>query len=158
MPDIQLITCDLIDEVRAKAEASARRRMNHNFHPSMEDNPHRLLNVLLRGTYVRPHRHLDPPKAESFIVVQGVRAPVCVRRRRPRPGESTPAPGGPTIGIDIAPGIWHTILADSDCATIFEVKPGPWSPITDKAFAAWGAPRGRPRRARLSGKPSRPAV
>jgi cupin fold WbuC family metalloprotein len=37
----------------------------------MEDNPHRFLNVMIRGTYVTPHRHRDPPKSESFIVLEG---------------------------------------------------------------------------------------
>jgi cupin fold WbuC family metalloprotein len=46
--------------------------MNYNFHQSAEENPHRFLNVLLKGTYVRPHRHLTPPKAESFLILEGV--------------------------------------------------------------------------------------
>ena len=35
------------------------------------DNPHRFLNVMAKGTYIAPHRHLDPRKAESFLVLRG---------------------------------------------------------------------------------------
>lgn len=72
MNDAQLITGSLFDAVEALAQASPRLRMNHNFHRDAFENPHRFLNVLLRGTYVRPHRHLDPPKAESFLILEGI--------------------------------------------------------------------------------------
>ena len=26
---------------------------------------------MIQGTYIAPHRHRDPPKAESFIVLEG---------------------------------------------------------------------------------------
>ena len=77
MQGIQLITTELFAEVEAKAAASPRLRMNHNFHSGPEDNPHRMLNVLLRGTYVRPHRHVTPPKSEAFLPLTGQVGIVC---------------------------------------------------------------------------------
>ncbi len=68
---IQLITADLVESIAAQAQASPRRRKNYNFHDSDTDNPHRFLNVFLEGSYVRPHRHRTPPKAESFVVLSG---------------------------------------------------------------------------------------
>lgn len=144
MPEIQLITADLIEDVRRQAGLSPRRRMNHNFHASMEENPHRLLNVLLRGTYVRPHRHLDPPKAESFVVLQGRARLFVFDDSGVVQLNQRLESGGPVFGIDLAPGVWHTILSDCDCAVIFEIKPGPWSPVTDKSFAPWAPPEGDP--------------
>jgi cupin fold WbuC family metalloprotein len=70
-PAIQLISGALFDSVTALASASRRRRMNHNFHSGAGDNPHRFLNVLMLGTYIRPHRHSVPPKTESFVVLEG---------------------------------------------------------------------------------------
>jgi cupin fold WbuC family metalloprotein len=70
--EVKLIASALFDSVAELAAASPRLRMNHNFHAEMADNPHRLLNVLLSGTYVRPHRHTDSPKAESSLVLEGV--------------------------------------------------------------------------------------
>ena len=72
MPEVKLISGALFDTVAALATASPRLRMNYNFHSDPADNPHRFLNVLLRGTYIRPHRHLVPPKSESFLVLEGM--------------------------------------------------------------------------------------
>jgi len=145
VPDVQLITRGLIGEVRARAEQSPRLRMNHNFHASMEDNPHRFLNVLLRGTYVRPHRHLDPPKAESWVILEGEAVLLTFDDAGAVTGRWVFSSGGDVIGIDIVPGIWHTVCALSECAVIYEVKPGPWAPATDKEFAQWAPAEGDPR-------------
>jgi cupin fold WbuC family metalloprotein len=47
------------------------------------------------------------------------------------------SPEGRLWGIDIQPGVWHTILPRTERVVCFEVKPGPWLPSTDKEFAAW---------------------
>lgn len=140
---VQIITGQLFDEVASRAAASPRRRMNHNFHAGPDDNPHRFLNVLLRGTYIRPHRHIEPAKAETFLVLEGEAEVVIfddsgsVTERHLLGGTSA---AGKTWGIDIEPGVWHTIIAVTGRAVCFEVKPGPWEPSTDKDFASW-APR-----------------
>ena len=140
MNDAQLITGSLFDAVEALAQASPRLRMNHNFHHDAFENPHRFLNVLLRGTYVRPHRHLDPPKAESFLILEGVADAILFDdsgavTARYRLGEDSPE--GRLWGVDIQPGVWHTILPRTERVVCFEVKPGPWLPSTDKEFADW---------------------
>ena len=137
---VQLITETLFDAVAERAASSPRRRMNHNFHSSPQENPHRFLNVLLKGTYIRPHRHVDPPKTETFVVLEG-EAEVLVFdaggqvTERYLLGRRTAA--GKNWGIDLPPGIWHTILAVTDRVTCLEVKPGPWEPATDKDWAPW---------------------
>jgi cupin fold WbuC family metalloprotein len=133
---VQIIDEDLFHQVAERAQASARRRMNHNFHGSAEDNPHRFLNVLLRGTYIRPHRHLTPPKSEAFLVLEGVAEVIVFTeegaiRARYRLG------GGKVWGVDLAPGVWHTVVAVSERVVCYEVKPGPWEAATDKEFAEW---------------------
>src|ERR1022692_1198449 len=72
MQAVQLISQSLIDSVAQLAESSPRLRMNHNFHANATDNPHRFLNVLLAGTYIRPHRHANPAKPESFLLLEGI--------------------------------------------------------------------------------------
>jgi cupin fold WbuC family metalloprotein len=143
---VQLIDSPLFEEVTQRAAASARRRMNHNFHSGPDDNPHRFLNVLLRGTYIRPHRHLDPPKSETFLVLEG-HIRLLVFNENGDITESHEA--GDTLqprvwGVDLSPGVWHTILALSDRAVCFEVKPGPWQPASDKEFAEWAPKEGDP--------------
>jgi cupin fold WbuC family metalloprotein len=137
-PDIQVLDAALFGELIQRAEMSARRRTNHNFHRSMEENPHRFLNVMLRGTYVTPHRHLDPPKSESFLVLSGEMAFFAF--------DDTGSVirqillGRDPMGVDIQPGVWHTLVVLSEEAVCFEVKPGPYSVANDKDFAPW-APR-----------------
>jgi cupin fold WbuC family metalloprotein len=121
--------------------------MNHNFHTGPNDNPHRFLNVLLAGTYVRPHRHATPPKAESFVVLEGAVDVVLFddhgsETARYRLGTVTA--DGHLWGVDLPPGVWHTVVARSPRAVCFEVKPGPWEPASDKDFAPWAPAEGDP--------------
>ena len=43
--------------------------MNYNFHQSLEDKCHRMLNAVEPGTVVPIHRH--PTKDESFVILRG---------------------------------------------------------------------------------------
>ena len=141
MQQVKLISQSLIDSVAHLAQSSPRLRMNHNFHAGAGDNPHRFLNVLLAGTYIRPHRHANPPKAESFILLEGIADVVTfndqglVTARYRLGGESSGE--GHLWGVDIPAAIWHTIVPRTNRAVCFEVKPGPWLPETDKEFAPW---------------------
>jgi cupin fold WbuC family metalloprotein len=143
---VQILSRDLLEKVLEQARQSPRRRMNFNFHGSMEDNPHRFLNVMLRGTYVRPHRHTDPPKAEAFVILEGQVAFILfdeegkpVRYEVLGPGE-----GSTGVGVDVPPGHWHTLTPITEHAICYEVKPGPFSPVTDKEFAPWAPMEGDP--------------
>ncbi|MGA2715546.1 MAG: WbuC family cupin fold metalloprotein [Bryobacteraceae bacterium] len=140
MTEVKLISGSLFDTVAALAEASPRLRMNYNFHSGPGDNPHRFLNVLLRGTYIRPHRHLAPPKSEAFLVLEGMADVILFDddgaiTARYRLGEESPE--GRLWGVDISPGVWHTILPRTTRVVCFEVKPGPWVAANDKEFANW---------------------
>jgi cupin fold WbuC family metalloprotein len=137
---LQLITEELIQATLAEARRSPRRRMNHNFHAGADDNPHRFLNVLLQHTYIAPHRHSNPPKAESFLVLEGRVALFCFDDAGAVRSRHVLERGGAAFGIDLAPGVWHTLTAVTPHAVCYEVKPGPWDPASDKEFAVW-APR-----------------
>jgi len=154
MNSVQLIDQALLNATIERARQSTRLRTNHNFHTGPDDNPHRFLNAWVRGTYGAPHRHAAPPKAESFIVLQGEVAVLLfddagtVLARH--------VLGRDVFGIDLAPGVWHTLAPLSDVAVCFEVKPGPYDVATDKEFAPWAPPEGSPEApaylARLLGK------
>ena len=152
-PPVQLITEQLINTVVKQAQQSTRRRKNHNFHVSDDDNPHRFLNVLLAGSYVQPHRHLRPPKAESLVVLIGHVVVFLfdddgnvisghILGHGPF-AEQVPAQvSGVAVarGIDLQPGVWHCVASLTPVAVCYEVKPGPWDTARDKEFAPW-APR-----------------
>lgn len=139
LQEIQLISDSLIHATLNQAKSSQRMRMNYNFHSTMEENPHRFLNVMLKGTYIQPHRHFEDPKSESFIIMQG-RAAFLVFDDE---GKCTlcsildSSGKGDAYGIDIAPGVWHTLHVLSESVVCFEVKPGPYTQASDKEFASW---------------------
>lgn len=128
--------------MKQRAVASERLRVNHNLHGSLDEAVHRFLNVMARGTYVAPHRHTTPPKPESFVVLEGEVAVVefCESGEIEWITRLGPATNPRIHGIDLAAGVWHTLVVLSSVAVIFEVKPGPYLPATDKDFAPW-APR-----------------
>ncbi len=140
--DLQFLTSALFEDLLERARHSPRLRTNHNFHRSMEENPHRFLNVMLRGTYIAPHRHLDPPKSESFLILSGAVAFFTFDDH----GQVTTVDvlGRDPVGIDIQPGVWHTMAVLSDHAICFEVKPGPYAAADDKDFAGWAPREGQP--------------
>lgn len=133
---------ELIARVTEGALQSPRRRMNFNFHSSPGDNPHRFLNVMLRGTYVQPHRHLNPPKSEAFLALRGAGCAVTFDDTGKVVERHYIGDGYPALGVDIGAGVWHTVVALSDVFVCYEVKPGPWDLATDKEFAAWAPVEG----------------
>jgi len=148
MDPIQTLNSELVKVLIEKAKASPRLRTNYNFHASFQENPHRFLNVMLRGSYFTPHRHLCPPKHESFLVLIGEvgflqfddNGNVIATHRLLSSGLINN--DGSVMGVDIQPGIWHNLVVISDVAVCYEVKPGPYDPNGDKEFASWAPHEG----------------
>jgi cupin fold WbuC family metalloprotein len=140
---VQLIDDALMDATLARAAVAPRGRINHNFHQDMASNPRRFLNAWTRGSYAAPHRHLQVPKPESFVVLRGELA-LFVFDDRGEVTERHVLGRDGLWGIDLAPGLWHTVAAVSETAVCFEVKAGPYDPATDKEFAPWAPREGDP--------------
>ncbi len=142
--DTNLIGEKLIAQVVEGSRLSPRKRMILPFHKGPEASMHRMLNALQPYSYIRPHRHLHPPKAESVILLQG--ALLCFLFSPS--GQVTEvhrlAGGSPEFGVDSEPGQFHTFLALAEDTVIFEVKPGPYEPASDKDFAEWAPAEGTP--------------
>lgn len=136
----RFIDTALLAEVIAEARARPRQRANRNFHPDDDFPAHRLLNAIEPGSWLPPHRHLDPFKDETIVVLTGAlgvvifddAGAVLVARRL--------AANGDCLGIDIPHGTWHTVLALEPGTVIFEAKAGPYRPLLDAELAPW-APR-----------------
>jgi cupin fold WbuC family metalloprotein len=47
-------------------------------------------------------------------------------------------------GVEIAPRIYHTIIALQPSTVVYELKDGPYNPDPDKNFAPWAPPEGSP--------------
>lgn len=137
MTQARLIDRPLLDELVATATAAPRRRKNHNFHRSDFDVAHRLLNAIEPGSYVPPHRHLDPAKDETMLVVRGQLGVVCFDDAGRVTQTSLLVAGGEAIGVDIPHGVWHSVLACSAGTVFFEAKAGPWAPLAEAERAPW---------------------
>lgn len=141
---MKIIDHKLLSEVTAKAKTSSRKRMNYNFHETLDAIVQRMLNALEPGTYVQPHKHETPDKVEAFIILKGKILVVefddvgniiqnCILS----------AENG-VLGAELPPRSWHCIVALEPGSVVYEVKDGPYSPINDKNFAPWAPKEGDP--------------
>jgi cupin fold WbuC family metalloprotein len=130
--------------VSRAAAAAARRRKNHNFHARESDACNRLLNAVEPGSYIAPHRHLDPAKGECAVVVRG-RLGVVFFDDAGRPTETALLePGGEVVGVDVPPGTWHTLVSLAPGSVFFEAKAGPYQPRAADERAPWAPAEGDP--------------
>lgn len=149
MEKVQQITRELIASLVEKAKTAPRRRVNHNFHRKLEENPNRFLNVMMKDSYFTPHRHANPPKPESFLVLQG-KVLCIIFDNSGEIAEAHLMGEGGNYGVDVAAGVWHTIAVLSDTAVCYEVKPGPYVAAKDKDFAPWAPKEGDPNAAQYA--------
>lgn len=137
MAGVQLISLSLLNAVSEAAKASPRQRKNYNFHLDDQDICHRLLNALEPDTYIPPHRHLHPTKAESIVILRG-RVGVLFFDTDGRPTQHcTLQPGSEILGVDISPGVYHSLVALVAGSVFFEAKAGPYVPAGADERAAW---------------------
>ena len=115
---MKIINEALLNETTGRAKQSPRLRMNYNFHEHLDDPVNRLLNALEPGTYLRPHRHLNPNKGE---ITQ-------TQILDPKEG---------VYGAEIKAGTWHGLLVLESGSVIYEIKEGPFAPLAPENFAPW---------------------
>lgn len=134
-----VVGTELLDRTSAHAAANARLREMHLFHESDASPLHRMLNAVEPGSYIRPHRHLHPPKAECFIILRGLAGFAFFDDLGRAPDEDLVLldPQRGPLAVDIRPGVWHTLVSLSPGTVLFEVKTGPYDPMSDKDFAPW---------------------
>ncbi len=135
--DTTLISTDLIRRAVEASRRSPRKRIILPLHKEPKSPLHRMINAMQPYSYIRPHRHLQPPKAESVIVLQG--ALLCFIFSADGEVEHihTLAAGSTHFGIDSEAGVYHTFLALGEDTVLFEAKPGPYEQSSDKDFASW---------------------
>lgn len=143
-PSTQIIAKSLFASLVERAKTSPRLRANHNFHQTAAENPNRFLNVLVEGTYIAPHRHLDPPKPEAFLVLEGQVALFVFEEDGAIAECHLLGPETPSWGVDVPAGVWHSMAVLSPHAVCYELKPGPYVAASDKEFAPWAPREGEP--------------
>jgi cupin fold WbuC family metalloprotein len=117
--------------------------MNYNFHEH-EDPVNRLLNAIEPTSYICPHRHLDPPQEEAFLVLRGSGALILFQEEGAIE-EIVPLDGRrQSWGVDIPAGWYHSIVARESGSVFYEVKRGPYDPSVKKDFAPWAPAESSP--------------
>ena len=137
-----IINDELINKVIDQAAVSPRRRMNYNFHPQLSDPLQRMLNCLESRTYIQPHKHENPDKCEAFIILKGKILVVEFDNTGNVTSHTVLKAGKGVYGVEIAPCVYHCIIAMESGSVVYEVKDGPYTPLDDKNFAPWAPKEG----------------
>jgi cupin fold WbuC family metalloprotein len=139
---LRTVTPADLDELSRGARIAPRRRLNLNIHADYADPCQRMFNAVEPDSYIRPHRHTDPPKAECFVAIRGHFHLLTFDDAGTIVERSELAPSGPAVAADVPVGMWHTIVALEPGSIFFELKPGPYAPLTDKDFAPFAPAEG----------------
>lgn len=134
---MKVINDQLLNETIGKAKQSPRLRMNYNFHEKLDDPINRLLNAMEPGTYLRPHRHLNPDKDEVFLLLRGKVAVFIFDEEGNITEKLVLDPKAGVYGAEIKAGVWHGLLVLESGSVIYEVKQGPFAPLSPENFAPW---------------------
>lgn len=135
-----LIDQKLLDETTGRAKQSPRLRMNYNFHESLDDPINRLLNAMEPGTYLRPHRHKNPDKQEVFLLLRGKAALFLFDDDGNVTEQVILDPANGVYGSEIPCDVWHTLLVLESGSVVYEVKEGPFAPLSPENMAPWSPP------------------
>jgi cupin fold WbuC family metalloprotein len=120
-----------------QARASARGRANLNVHTGPEDAVQRFFNAMQPGTYVHPHRHREAGKWELFVVLSGEVSALTFDEDGTVTARATLGADAAAPLVEVAEHTWHTLVCHRPGTVVFEVKRGPYDPVTDKEFAPW---------------------
>ena len=106
---MKLFSAALLDELSAKASASARGRANHNVHASPQDPVQRFFVVANRNSYFRPHRHRT--KSELALVLRGGFDVLTFDETGCLTARFTVGAGSDHLGYETPRATWHTLIA-----------------------------------------------
>ncbi|BDQ38132.1 hypothetical protein SYK_24920 [Pseudodesulfovibrio nedwellii] len=142
--DVTPLSLTMVGDLLAQSREAPRKRMLQKLHTSHDALAHRMFNAMQPGTYVMPHRHLDPPKDETVLVMAG--SMLYVQFSDDGKVEQTILlqPGTENFGIDVAPHVYHTFIPLKPDTLIFETKTGPYKPDSDKNIPEWAPREGSP--------------
>ncbi|MBF0414774.1 MAG: WbuC family cupin fold metalloprotein [Magnetococcales bacterium] len=143
---LKIFSVEYLDSLVEEAAQSPRIRQHRNIHEGFGESCQRLLNAIGTNSYIRPHRHSLDPKAETLIAVRGKFALVSfddagsvvdvVLFGTEKVDVALP------VGVELAPGTWHTIIALVAGSILLELKAGPFNPDAAKEPAPWAPEEG----------------
>jgi cupin fold WbuC family metalloprotein len=134
---MKIIDKALLDAVSAQAVTNQRLRMNYNFHQQLDDPLNRLLNAMEPGSYFPPHRHKNPDKEEIFLVLRGSVRVIIFDDNGSVVSSTEVSPQKEVYGMEIDAGVWHSLVVLEPNTVVYEVKKGPYVPLTPDNIAPW---------------------
>lgn len=134
---MKIINNELLDSVTQQAVKNTRLRMNYNFHESLDDPINRLLNAMEPDTYLPPHRHKNPDKNEIFLVLRGKVLIFIFDDEGNILSITETSPQSGVYGMEIEAGVWHSLIVLEQGTVVYEIKEGPYAPISPENLAPW---------------------
>lgn len=131
MKHIEIIDDHLMNEVSEQAKASPRLRMNYNFHKSLDEKCHRMLNAVEPGTEIPIHRH--PTKEETFVIMKGKVKVSTYNNKGELQDFAILCLENCLYGVNIPKNVWHTLEA-LEPSMLFECKEGPFVPYEEEGI------------------------
>ncbi len=119
---------ELLNELSEKALENQRLRINYNLHDSLEAPVQRLLNAMEPGTELPVHRHVDT--AETYLILRGALNVLVYSQSGELISEQELNPSKGFYGAHVPAGQWHTVEVLEKGTVIFEVKQGPYRPLS----------------------------
>lgn len=129
------LTDSMLDALCQQAQQSPRLRANHNLHEELSDPVQRLAIAMEPGTLVLPHRH--PQTWEVLLPLRG-RFVVLVFDDAGMVLERTVL-GKECAVLELPANTWHAVLSLDPGGIIFEVKRGPYVPLSEPDIAPWSS-------------------
>ena len=146
-PKSNIVNIDLndISMLKAQVKASRDKRVRICAHHYTSDKLHEMVILIERGSYIRPHKHLD--KTESFHVIEGILDVILFDEL----GNITDIiqmgdfHSGNSFYYRLALSVFHTVVVKSDFVVFHETTNGPfqkeatiyspWSPVQEDLSA-----------------------
>lgn len=132
----------LLDNLMAEAAASPRQRTVYNLH-EYHETVQRMVNAVMPGSYITPHKHENPDKVEMIVALIGRVACVQFDAAGEIQEVHLADAAGLVRAVDIAPRTYHTMVALTPCAML-EIIQGPYDAATHKKFADFAPHEGQP--------------
>ncbi|WP_031568398.1 WbuC family cupin fold metalloprotein [Rheinheimera texasensis] len=130
-----LLDHSLFSALLDAAAQSPRRRAFKNLHQDFAEAVQRVVIAIQPDSYVPPHRHVEAHQWELFVVLAGSIDFCQFDDAGQLISRSTIVAGSTLAGLELAPGIWHSIVAAPGGAVFLEVKQGPFDPAQPRYFA-----------------------
>lgn len=132
----------MLNELLRQAAASPRRRAIYRLHEH-EEPVQRMINAIVPGSYVQPHKHENPDKVELFAILEGRVACLQFTPQGALELAVILDVSGPDRVVDIPPRVYHSLIALKPSALV-EIIQGPYDAAAHKQFAPWAPAENSP--------------